>query len=376
MRALFLTFIALLAALPAWSRAEAAPGQLQQALEHLVAQQVAPAITVVAVRHGELLFEASAGLADPQSGRRMTGRTPLRQASVTKPYVATTVIQLAAEKNIPLATPIKSLLPRSFLDPLVEAGYEPAGITLDHLLTHTSGLRDHTNSWRYMAISFLLRWQAWTALEQVELLPHLGPPLWPPGENYAYSDTGYVLLGQIVEQLSGRSLAAAVREYARFDDIGLQATWWELAETTPDSLEPMARQYMDGWEVSNLHPTIDLFGGGGLIATTLDAALFLDALFSKAQPGGLVLRDPVLLARFLGEGDDPVTGSYKRGIAKGSMNGTTVYVHSGFWGTAVYHFPELEVTIAGAVTDRNGIPALRQAIATAAAIEIDAGRED
>jgi len=198
MRYFLLPLVAMLLLTPLHSSA-APQAQLQQALDELVAQQIAPAVVIVAVQNGEMLFEAAAGLADPESGRRITSTTPLRQASVTKPYVATTLIQLAAANDIPLETPISSLLPTPFMAPLEAAGYTPAAITLDHLLTHTSGLRDHTNSWWYLAKSFLLRWQSWTALEQVELLPHLGGPLRAPGEQYAYSDTGYVLLGQVIK---------------------------------------------------------------------------------------------------------------------------------------------------------------------------------
>jgi D-alanyl-D-alanine carboxypeptidase len=344
----------------------APPDKLQHQVDDAVARQVAPAMVVVAVRHGELLFEASAGLADPETGRPMTARTPLRQASVTKPYVATTLIRLADANNIALDTPIDALLPESILEPLTEAGYEPSRITLDHLLTHTAGLRDHSDSWRFLAVSLLLRNQAWTPLEQVERMADLGEPLWPPDRQFAYSDTGYVLLGQVVEDLAGKPLAAAVRENARFGDLGLQATWWELLETAPPAVEPTARQYMDGWDMSDLHPTVDLFGGGGLVATTLDTARFFDALFSKEPPGGLVMRDPDLRARLLGEGESPISGSYKRGISRARLGDSPAYFHTGYWGTAVYHLPGQALTIAGAVTDRNGMSALLQAIETAA----------
>lgn len=344
----------------------AAPVQLQKFLDDAVAREVVPAIVVVAVRHGELLFAASAGFANRETGQPMTSRTPLRQASVTKTYVATTLIRLADANDIPLDTPIDALLPQRLLDPLAEAGYEPSRITLDHLLTHTAGLRDHSDSRRFLAVSFLLRGVAWTPLEQVERMADLGPPLWPPGQKYAYSDTGYVLLGQVIEGLAATSLAAAVRESARLDDLGLQATWWELAEAAPGGLEPRARQYWDGWDVSGLHPTVDLFGGGGLVASPLDTALFVDALLSQAPPGGLVMRDDELQLRLLGEGKNPVQGGYKRGISKTRLGDKPAYYHSGFWGTAVYHLPEQAVTIAGAVTDRNGIRLLHQAMELAA----------
>lgn len=366
MRSILLSTLGALLLLKACHSGAAQRAGLQEFLDEAVARRVVPAIVVVVVRDGEVVFEASAGLADPETGRPIDSRTPLRQASVTKTYVASTLVRLADTKKIPLDTPVSELLPVSLLAPLEEAGYTPSRMTLDHLLTHTAGLRDHSDSRRFLAVSFLLRGQSWTPREQVQRMTDLGPPLWPPGEKFAYSDTGYVLLGQVIEQLSGTSLAAAVREYARLDELGLRATWWELAESAPGDAAPRARQYMDGWEVTNLHPTVDLFGGGGLIATTMDTALFVDALLRTTPPGGLVMRDTALQKRLLGEGESPVRGGYKRGISKARLSGFPAFVHTGFWGTAVYHLPGEQLTIAGAVTDRNGIPLLREAIGIAA----------
>ena len=88
-----------------------------------------------------------------------------------------------------------------------------------------------------------------------------------------------MLLGQAVERLSGLPLHQAVRERLGLDRLGLNDTWWELLEQPPAGTPERAVQTLDGIDTNVLSGTIDLYGGGGIIASTADMALFFDALF-------------------------------------------------------------------------------------------------
>ena len=73
---------------------------------------------------------------------------------------------------------------------------------------------------------------AWTRGEQLRRYVPTRP-IGPPGAKFQYSDTGYVLLGEIIERAAGDSLAAVARREQGFDRLGLATTWWEIAEPAP-----------------------------------------------------------------------------------------------------------------------------------------------
>ena len=327
-----------------------------QALVDDLAAHSAPGAAVVVLHGRQRLAAAAAGWADEGAQVPLSTQTPLRIASVTKPYVAATLLRLAAAEGISLDSAAAGYLPDEALKLLRVGGYPVEQITLRHLLSHSAGLPDHFESLYFRAVSFLLRDWQWTATEQVELMTGLPGPLGPPGQRYYYSDTGYVLLGQVIETLSGQPLYAAVREQVDFAASNLDQTWWEMFETAPPNARPRARQYMYGLDITGLHPTVDLYGGGGLIASTRDMARFFAALFDPSVPGGRVLRDPSLLAAMLDANPGmPPSSNYRLGINRGTIQGMEAYTHSGFWGTLAMYLPALDVTIAMAVTERTAL---------------------
>ena len=164
-----------------------------------------------------LRWEGAAGLADPAGGTAMTPATPVRIASNTKTFVAAAILRLVEEGRLGLDDPVAGLLPAEGVALLREDGYDPERILVRHLLTHTSGLFDHTGSPRYEERITSDPTHRWTPLEQLEAAMEWGQPLAAPGEVFSYCDTGYVLLGLILERATGRPLAAAVRELVGFE---------------------------------------------------------------------------------------------------------------------------------------------------------------
>ncbi|GAB5450024.1 MAG: hypothetical protein Hals2KO_03520 [Halioglobus sp.] len=293
----------------------------------------------------------------------MTPATPLRIASVTKPWVAATLLRLAEQTGTSLDALLGPLLPERSRQALLEGGFALDAITMRQVLSHTAGLPSHSSSLYYKGISFLFRGWEWSAADQVRLMARAGGPLARPGERYRYSDTGYVLLGQVVETLSGKPLHAAVREQVDYRAIGLSETWWDHFEQPPAGSLPRARQFLSGWDVSGLNATRDLYGGGGLVASTRDMARFFAALFSPAKQGGQVLRNPALLNEMLSAERLPERSAYRLGVRVGDIRGATVYRHEGIWGTLAIFLPEQDIAIGVAVTEREAIPAMHQAVA-------------
>src|SRR5690606_11875378 len=115
----------------------------------------------------------------------------------------------------------------------------------------------------------------WSRLKAIQSLVAWTDPVGAPGEKFSYSDTGYVLLGAIVEQVTGGTLAKAVRAELKLDSIAPN-TYWERFERQRGAAR--AHQLYEGVDTYDWNPSVDLFGGGGLVAPTQDVAAFFDAL--------------------------------------------------------------------------------------------------
>ncbi|MGV9456636.1 serine hydrolase domain-containing protein [Streptomyces sp. NPDC003635] len=227
-----------------------------------------------------------------------------RAGSVTKTFLATVVLQLAAEQRLSLSDTVERHLPG-----LVRgAGNDGRALTLRALLTHTSGLYDFTADTGGL----------------VALTPHQAVRLaltHPPADRgrFAYSNTNYVLLGLVVRQVTGRSYAAEA-ERRLIAPLGLTGTSFPGSRTSLP--EPHGRAYTaDGHDVTELDPRVA--GAAGELVTTLAD---LDRFYAALLGGEL------LPPRRLREMLDTRTahGSYGMGLFPAKLPcGTTVWGHGG-----------------------------------------------
>jgi CubicO group peptidase (beta-lactamase class C family) len=158
----------------------------------------APGASVVVVSGGRVLFERAYGLADVESKVRATTRTGYRLASLSKEFTATAVMILAEEGKLSFDDPVSHWLPQL-----------PAyarGITIRHLLNHTSGV------WAYE--DFVPDSQTYQVKDRdvLQLISRADSLYFPPGTAYRYSNTGYALLALVVEAASGMPFARFMRE--------------------------------------------------------------------------------------------------------------------------------------------------------------------
>ncbi|WP_459549385.1 serine hydrolase domain-containing protein [Nocardia sp. X0981] len=202
--------------------------------------------------------------------------TRFRIGSITKTFVATVVLQLVDEGRIELDAPIAGQLP----DPI------PGGeqITVRQLLNHTSGLYDYmkeqgmsTNRWRGKDrfASYRPRELLATALRH--------DPYFAPGTRFRYSNTNYIVLGLLIEHVTGRSYGTEIRDRILVP-LGLTAT--TVPGDDPGIPRPALAAYrtIDGerTEVTRMNPSLD-WAAGEMISTTADLETFFTALLS----GGL-----------------------------------------------------------------------------------------
>jgi D-alanyl-D-alanine carboxypeptidase len=315
-----------------------------------------------------LRWEGAAGSADPASGTPMTAAHPVRIASNTKTYVAAAVLRLHETGRLDLEDSIDGLLPDETVEALRGDGYRPETITVRHLLTHTSGLFDHSDSQDFVDAIVAEPQRHWTRGDQVRGAVEWGDPLGAAGEVFSYADTGYVLLGAILERVDGRPLDQAVRGLLDFDGLGLGSTWWETLEPRPEGVPERAHQFLGELDVSGFDPSFDLYGGGGLVATVGDMAGFMRAVFTGRvyeQPDTV----PTMLTTVEGAGSRPggdradlSPGVYRMGIWVVDVDGLTTYRHSGFWGTLATYVPELDLSLAATVNQNRSKDALEELV--------------
>ena len=328
--------------------------ELQARIDEL--QEAAPEVPGFAIyvqkRNGDG-FGAATGVANPD-GVTMTSDRPVRIASITKTFVAATVLRLWEDGKIDLEAPITSLIDPAFNAILQSDNYDTNAITVRHLLMHSSGMPDHAGQEYVVEVSSDPQ-RSWTRTDQVEFLVTRLDPIGEPGGQFIYSDTGYILLGDIIERITQKPLHVAVREQLSFASIGLENVWWDVFESKPEGALPRAHQYLGGLDVYDWNGTADAYGGGGLIASVKDLAVFFSALFE----GGVYKSDETLAVMINAPGQ-PSPDSYRIGLQSMKVCGKTIYAHSGFWGLLTVRLPEQGVSMAGVALDQAGYRGLIQ----------------
>ncbi|MBC3881900.1 beta-lactamase family protein [Undibacterium sp. LX40W] len=286
---------------------------------------------------------ALVGQGKSSTGATLDVDTPVRVASNTKTFVAATVLRLWEDKRIDLDAAIGPLLTPAIDQLLQSGGYDTARITVRQLLSHSAGIYDHAADDRYLGLILSQPERRWTREDLVRLAVTWGRPLSATGTAFHYSDTGYILIGDIIERITGQSLGKAVREQLQLDSYHLRSTWWEIMEEQPSTAAPRARQFIGDFEASKLDASIDLYGGGGLAMSTRDLATLTGALFE-----GKLFKHPETLKEMLWRGTHKGADTYRLGVFVKTVNGQDYYWHSGYWGTVAYYAPATGVAVAGA----------------------------
>jgi len=285
-------------------------------------------------------WRGASGFADKENKIKLLPNQTFRMASVTKTFVAAAILRLWEDKMLKLEDPIIKYISKEHSDILKKGGYNPEKITILHLLTHSSGMADHTHTDKFK-IDYLRTNHSWTRTEQLLELISQTNPVGEIGEKFAYSDTGYLLLGEIIEQITGKSLGESINNLLKLNKLGLISIHME--DKNGEFNSGRIHQYLDGEDTYFINPTFDLYGGGGLLSSTHDLALFYKYLF-----GNKVFRKKSTLKRMLTPVQYPTKQAldYRIGIWETEVEGFKGYTHSGFWGTQVIYIPKLKTVIA------------------------------
>jgi CubicO group peptidase (beta-lactamase class C family) len=261
--------------------------------------------SVLVTHAGSVEFERSYGLADRASGAPNTPATRFGLASMTKLFTAVAVSDCVLSERLRFDDAVVDVLP---------VHRRPAtlrpDVTVHHLLTHTSGIADYAEedeaSPGYVA-DYGALWDErpnYRMLRPLDFLPLFGdrPPYRPPGERWQYSNAGFVLLGLVIEEASGRPYTDFVQERI-FDRAGMRSSgFFRLDEARPDvAIGYLPQPSPDAIWTSNIY-RVPVIGGadGGAFSTTADLDRFLHRIADGTLLGPL---QDIVLARHADAGN-------------------------------------------------------------------------
>jgi D-alanyl-D-alanine carboxypeptidase len=250
------------------------PAAWQTMLHHWRSRGDAPATVLgVATGDGETWVGAD-GTAERDGHTPVRTDAPFRIASITKVFVAVVVLQLVEEGRLGLDDPASRYAPDA----------APWPVTIRQLLNHTSGIPDFGMADSFGEELAARRDRRWTAAEAIALVADK-KPTFAPGTDYAYSNTDYVLLGEVIETVTGHGWAQEIRRRI-LDPLELRGTY--VASFEPVRRPPIAGYFdldndgdFDNVETGEPWTSLETSDGaaGCIVSTGPDLLAFGDALF-------------------------------------------------------------------------------------------------
>lgn len=225
----------------------------------------APGAAVLVMKNDSIVFKKAYGLADIEERRPITTATNFRLASVTKEFTAMCILILAEQGLLSYQDSLSRFFP--------DFPAYGRGITIRHLLNHTSGLVDYED--------LIPDSQTVQVLDRdcLELLKAVDSLYFPPGTRFQYSNTGYACLALIVEQVSGKRFPDFLRENI-FDRIGMKTSvaFVNGVSTVPN--RAYGYSYSDGqWTRTDQSVTSAVLGDGGIYSNAEEMMRWVSALY-------------------------------------------------------------------------------------------------
>lgn len=300
-----------------------------------------PGGAVLVARNDRVLYHKAFGLADLEHNVPNTTETIFESGSVAKQFTAAAILLLALEGKLSPQDDVRKYIP--------ELPQYQAPITIQHLINHTSGLKD------WGIVGGITGWPRTTRVYTQDLALQIMCKQktlnFVPGNEYSYSNSNYSLLVTIVERVSKQSLADFTRTRF-FEPLGMTNTQWRdnFREVVPNRAIAYSRSgnsYQQNMPFENVH------GHGGLLTTTGDL-LKWNALLETHQIGGDQVYNWRIQKGKLNNGQ-PI--NYAGGVSVSSYSGFTEISHSGAtagYRTWLAYYPQKKITIILLSNDANG----------------------
>lgn len=294
------------------------------------------------------VWEGAAGAFDGATEVPIKPTDPFRTASIAKSFAAGVIWRLVEEHKLGLDDQISQYLDPTLVSRIHVLNGVSYGdrITVRQLLCHCSGVYDFaaTNgAWeRYV---FMHPEKRWERQEYFEYAIRYGKPYFVPGEGTHYSDTGYELLGLVIEKVTGKPLPTVYHEFI-LDPLGLKETYQEGRE--PAVGRPRSHNYIGFLDETRYDPTQDGPASGGFVSTARDLARYITAVLQ-----GRFFKDPKTLAAALEvaqvpDSENEAHKSDARFLFRlKEVDGVEFLGHGGFWGSEMQYQPQRQLIITG-----------------------------
>jgi len=284
-----------------------------------------PGCVCAVSQNGKVIVNRAYGSADLERGAAITPNTVFDAGSVVKQFVAAATLVLVEDGKLALTDDIRKYIPE-----LPDYGHT---ITVDHLLTHTSGLRDWTGIRMLSdrdddALTMILR--------QRELN-------FEPGTEWSYSNSGFVLMKEIVARVSGVTFGEFAQQRL-FEPLGMKSS--RYSHNMREVVKNRALAYQkegDSWKLATMYDN-DRGGGGGLLTTASDLLIWNDALTNRKL--GTFVSEKILEPAVLKNGRKL---TYARGLILDNDHGSRAVWHSGSadgYKTVLGRFPDIGLSLA------------------------------
>lgn len=326
--------IILLAALllaAAIGKSQSSDAEIKGIVEKAAKAMVVPGAAWAVVKDGKVLYQGAYGLANIEFNVETKVDTPFLIASVTKQFTATAIMKLVEESKIDLDAKIST-----YLEDTPESW---SGITVRHLLAHTSGLTDRWEE------EDLTKWRTAYSKSTMYAASKAKKPLGKPGEQIVYSDQGYFLLGMIIEQVTGKLYADYLSE-TFFKPLGMSASRTETLQVIVPGLASGYMQINGTWMHNVRRTQYGMTSHYGVISTVGDLAKWAIALMD-----GKVLKPESVQKMWepnrLADGGAGWIGPWNYGFGwfLRQVDGRRIVQHAGSTGTNVTLLPDKKVAI-------------------------------
>ena len=309
---------------------------------------------------GSFSWSGAAGVATQDGLVPMTIETPIYTASVTKMYTAAVIMRLYEMGSLSLDDPMAKFLPGDLIDGIhVYKGVDYSRqITIDQLLSHTSGIADYysekaNDGKSLFELSVENPDRQWTVQDTITRARQDMKPNFPPGTSSSYSDTNYQLLGKIIEAITGTSLQTAYQQFI-FEPLGLTHTWLigHAEDPTAQGGTP-ADVFYKGANITRVRANGSYWADGGLVSTAADMVAFLRAL----NEGRIIRPDTLKLMHNWHKLEFPLQYGYGTmyfklpAMATAFTNMRPLWGHSGTTGSFLYYSDELRLYMAGTLDE-------------------------
>ena len=300
-------------------------------------------------RDGDVLFAEGLGMADEANGIPNTPETRFRLGSITKQFTAMAVLMLMSQGLVKTTDPVCD-----YLDSCPD-GWDV--VTIEHLVSHTSGIASFTDQPGFDPT------RAATPADTVASVADI-PLAFEPGASFAYNNTGYVLLGMVIERASGLAYETFLEQHV-FEPLGMADSGYEHGDT-PGLAVGYAREFNEADALDMSVP----YAAGGLYSTVLDLQRWVDALDAHALVDAGAMQRFVTPLTLIPDGYD---NSYAYGVLVGDEDGRRVISHDGGingFTTYLAWYPDDGLTIA-LLTNRQDGPNLYTIATPAAALALE-----